>query len=143
MSRTQSTTRYTANLDTVIHAMEQRPDSKARASAWEWLSEATAFAFDGDALIVPSATWSATTYRATPTTCTCPAHAKGRWCWHKESSCIVTAAQREDEWVDLAESYDSLAVAYRERERVDLFRATQKRERFAESLAAVNELYPS
>jgi hypothetical protein len=60
------------NLDTLIHAMEARPATKARAKAWEYLAEVSTVTFDGDALIVPSATWSNTSYRATTTSCTLP-----------------------------------------------------------------------
>ena len=80
------------NLDTVIATMESRPESRARSNAWEWLAEQSAVTFDGDALLIPSRTWSGTTYRATPTACTCQARAH---CWHKEAAQIVQDALRK------------------------------------------------
>lgn len=88
------------NLDTVIAAMEARPATKARVKAWEWLAEISSVCFDGDALIVPSSTWSNTQYLATPTSCTCPAR---KPCHHMEVAIIVAAALAEDA------HYDALA----------------------------------
>lgn len=150
MSREQSTTFYHANLDTLIAAYEARPESKARASAWEFLSEASALQLDGDTLIVPSATWSGTTYKASPTSCTCPAHAKGRHCWHKEAATIVFAAQAEDVRYDAeADSaiwqaaYDASPAPYHAIAHHDASEAVRaaRKERLARSLAAVNELF--
>ena len=133
------TTTRRVNLDTLIHIHESRPASKLHDKAWEWLSEAEVFHFDGDALIVPSATWDGTTYRATPTTCTCRRGSAP--CWHKESAATVAQAMREDEWVDLCESYESVAVALKERQRADITRRTMARERYERSLADVAELF--
>lgn len=95
------------NIDALIEAYERRPETKIRARAWEWVSEQTAVTFDGDALIVPSATWSHTTYRATPTSCTCLARGH---CHHKESAAIVTDALAEDAAIDLAAEREYVPV---------------------------------
>ncbi len=84
-------------IDSVIDIMERRPDTKPRRIAWEWLAEVSYVRFINDALIVPSATWSNTSYCATPTTCSCPA--KG-YCWHQEAAQIVTDAIAEDAAID-------------------------------------------
>jgi hypothetical protein len=45
------------NLDTLVHMHDSRPATKLGAKAWEWLAECDAFVFEGEALLVPSATW--------------------------------------------------------------------------------------
>ena len=89
------------NLDSLVEAMEARPATRTRLKAWCWLAEQTTVGFIDDALIVESATWSATTYLATPDHCTC--QARGH-CWHKESAAIVAAAQAEDARYDALEA---------------------------------------
>lgn len=94
------------NVDTLVEAYERRPVTKIRARAWEWLSEQTAVTFQGDMLVVPSATWFDVTYLATPQSCTCPARGH---CHHKEAAMIVFAALAEDAEVEVAAERDAYA----------------------------------
>ena len=95
------------NLDTLIDAMEARPESNARTQAWYWLAELESVQFDGDALIVPSKEWDKTTYRTTPAHCTCPA--RGR-CWHVEARLIINDALAEDARYDALADQDEYAA---------------------------------
>lgn len=124
------------NLDTVIDAMERRPESRSRANAWEWLAEQSAVTFSSDALLVQSRTWSNTVYHATPTACTCQAKAR---CWHKEAAQIVADARAEDAHYDaLAERESALPFDLAD----DLVSfAPSKRERSAQALADLLECF--
>lgn len=68
------------------------------------MSEQHAVTFDSDVSIVPSATWERTTYRATPTACTCPARGH---CHHKECAAIVADALAEDATIEVAGQRDA------------------------------------
>ena len=131
-----STEIVTLNIDTVIAMMEVRPESRARANAWEWLAEQTAATFDGDALLVPSRTWSDTTYRATPSACTCQARAH---CWHMEAAQIIADARAEDAYYDAQAAYAE-ALPFDLADDLASF-APSKKERKAQAYAEMAELF--
>lgn len=111
-----STRIVSLNIDTIIAAMEARPETKARHAAWEWLAEQSAVTFDGDVLLVPSSELANVTYRTTLTSCSCPAR---KPCKHMEAAQIVAAAIAEDAAYDLAadnalweETYNASTAQY-------------------------------
>jgi hypothetical protein len=129
------------NLDTLVHTYDSRPATKLGAKAWEWIAECDTFVFEGEALLVPSATWSNTMYRATPTSCTCR---RGRAdCWHKTACSIVTEALAEDAALDLCDAADSLAYVLvpTRSERASDEALRMRHEAYQRSLAGVNELF--
>lgn len=97
------TTTIYISVDAIVDAYEARPDTKIRKRAWEWVSEQRAFTFQGDALVVPSATWQDTSYLATLDRCSCPA--KGH-CHHRESAQIVADAMADEARVEEAAERD-------------------------------------
>ncbi|HSH83389.1 MAG TPA: hypothetical protein VLA19_33060 [Herpetosiphonaceae bacterium] len=58
--------------------------------------EACRWQFDGDVLVVHSATTPGTRYTVTADTCTCKAAAAGRPCWHRAAHRLLVKASGAD-----------------------------------------------
>jgi hypothetical protein len=87
------------NRQTVAQALQQARIQAAEHQAWlNAINRAALFlaaerwAFDGETLIIQSATTEGTSYTATPHTCECRAFKAGRPCWHRAGARLLVKA---------------------------------------------------
>lgn len=87
------------NRATVAQALQQARQQAAEHQSWlNAINRASLFLaaeqwqFDGETLIVTSATTNGTRYIVTPQTCQCKAFIAGRPCWHRAAARLLCKA---------------------------------------------------
>lgn len=87
------------NRQTVAQALQQARHQAAEHQAWlNAINRASLFLaaerwqFDGETLLIESATTTGANYVATPHQCECKAYAAGRPCWHRAAARLLVKA---------------------------------------------------